>query len=121
MVWKAFTKPKYIKNWWGPNGFTNTIEKMQVYTGGEWIFTMHGPDGNNYPNKIIFREVVLYKKIMHEHFGPNFIARIDFERLDEKTVLNWYKLYETKELFELVEINYKTSEGFKQTIEKLEN
>ena len=45
LVWKAFTKPKYIKNWWGPNGFTNTIEKMQVYTGGEWIFTMHGPDG----------------------------------------------------------------------------
>ncbi len=28
LVWEAFTKPEYIKNWWGPNGFTNTIEKM---------------------------------------------------------------------------------------------
>lgn len=82
---------------------------------------MHGTDGNNYPNKIIFREVVLYEKIIHENFDPNFIAIIDFEYQGEKTVLNWYKLYETKELFELVEIHYKTSEGFKQTIEKLEN
>lgn len=119
LVWEVWSNPEHIKHWWGPLGFTNTIEKMQVKTGGEWIFVMHGPDGNGYPNRIIFREVVKHKKLMHEHFEPNFIAIIEFEAQGDKTLLNWYKLYETKELFELVEIQYKSNEGFKQTADKL--
>ncbi len=42
LVWEAWTKPKHIKHWWGPNGFTNTITKMEAETSGEWIFTMQG-------------------------------------------------------------------------------
>lgn len=120
-VWSAFTKPAQIKHWWGPNGFTNTIEKMEVKAGGEWRFVMHGPDGTDYPNKTIFREVVAHQKLVHEHFEPNFIACIEFEPREDKTLLNWNKLYETKELFELVEMQHKSSEGFKQTIEKLQH
>ena len=120
-VWEVWTKPEHIKNWWGPNGFTNTITKMEVKNGGEWIFTMHGPDGKDYPNKTIFREVVKHKKLVHEHLAPKFIAIIDFESRGNKTFLNWHKLYDTKKLFELVEKNYQTIEGFKQTVERLEN
>src|SRR5687768_9601467 len=94
LVWQVWTNPQHIKHWWGPNGFTNTISKMEVQAGGEWLFTMHGPAGNDYPNKTIFREVIEYKKLVHEHFSPNFIAIIDFERQDDKTRLDWYKLYE---------------------------
>jgi uncharacterized protein YndB with AHSA1/START domain len=94
---------------------------MEVEAGGEWIFIMHGPDGKDYTNKIIFREVVKHKKIVHEHFDPNFIAIIEFESQGDKTLLNWYKLYETKELFEMVEEHYKTKEGFRQTVERLKN
>lgn len=121
MVWEVWTNPEHIKHWWGPNGFTNTIEKMQAETGGEWIFTMHGPDGRNYPNKIIFREVVKHKKIVHEHFNPNYVAIIEFESQRDKTLLNWYILYETKELYEMIEKHHKANEGFKQLVEKLEN
>ena len=39
-VWQVWTQPEHIKQWWGPKGFTNTIEKMLVEPGGEWIFTM---------------------------------------------------------------------------------
>jgi uncharacterized protein YndB with AHSA1/START domain len=119
LVWEVWTKPEYIKHWWGPDGFTNTIEKMEVTAGGEWIFIMHGPDGKRYPNRTIFREVILHKKLVHEHFDPNFIAIIEFESQGDKTLLNWYKLYETEELFEMVEKQHKTNEGFKQTAEKL--
>ena len=121
LVWEVWTKPDHIKHWWGPNGFTNTIDKMDVVNGGEWLFTMHGPDGMDYPNKTIFREVVFHNRLVHEHLAPNFIAVISFESLDGKTFLNWYKLYETKELYELVEVQYKTNEGLMQTIEKLKN
>ncbi len=101
LVWEVWTKPEHIQHWWGPDGFTNIIEKMQAEPRGEWIFVMHGPDGKSYPNKTIFREVVRHKKIVLEHFDPNFIALIEFERQGDKTLLNWYKLYETKELFPL--------------------
>jgi uncharacterized protein YndB with AHSA1/START domain len=119
MVWEVWTKPEHIQHWWGPDGFTNTIQKMQVEVGGEWIFTMHGPDGKNYPNRTVFREVLKHKKIIHEHFDPNFIAIIEFESQGDKTLLHWYKLYETRELFEMIEKHHKTNEGFKQTVAKL--
>jgi uncharacterized protein YndB with AHSA1/START domain len=76
---------------------------MQVEPGGEWMSLMHGPDGTNYPNRTIFREVVKPRKIVHEHFAPNFMTIIEFESHDDKTLLNWYKLYETRELYELAE------------------
>ena len=120
LVWDVWTKPEHIKHWWGPDGFKSDIEKMDVRTGGVWIFDMVGPDGKRYPNKTVFREVVPYKKIMHEHFAPNFLAIIEFEKKKKKTLLRWYKLYETKELFEMVEQNYRSSEGFKQTVARLE-
>lgn len=119
LVWEVWTKPEHIQHWWGPNGFSNSITKMEVKPGGEWLFVMHGPDGSDYPNKTIFREVVEQKKIVHEHFEPNFMAVIEFERRADQTLLDWYKLYETKELFELVEIQHKSSEGLHQTVEKL--
>jgi uncharacterized protein YndB with AHSA1/START domain len=121
LVWEVWTKPEHIKHWWGPDGFTNTIDKMQVEVGGEWIFTMHGPDGKDYPNRTLFREVVEHKKLVHEHFAPNFIAIIQFKRKGHKTQVDWYKLYETRELFDLVEKNHKTNEGFQQTIARLKN
>src|SRR5437762_5468671 len=47
LVWEVWTNPEHIKNWWGPNGFTNTITKMEVEPGGEWDLVMHGPDGTD--------------------------------------------------------------------------
>jgi uncharacterized protein YndB with AHSA1/START domain len=118
-VWRIWTEPGEIQHWWGPDGFTNLIDKMEVVNGGEWIFDMVGPDGTRYPNRTIFRSVVPFKKIVHEHFAPNFIADITFESAGEQTKLTWYKLYETKELFEMVEKHYRASEGFEQTIQKM--
>ena len=43
LVWKAMTDPKHVVNWWGPRGFTTTIETMDVRVGGIWKHTMHGP------------------------------------------------------------------------------
>ena len=48
LVWEVWTLPRHIEHWWGPNGFTNTINKMDVRMGGEWEFIMHGPDGVDY-------------------------------------------------------------------------
>jgi uncharacterized protein YndB with AHSA1/START domain len=88
LVWEVWTNPEHIANWWGPNGFTNTIHKMDVNNGGEWNLTMHGPDGKNYPNRSVFIEVVPFKKIVFQHYNPNYLATIIFESKENKTILD---------------------------------
>jgi len=119
LVWEVWTKPEHIVKWWGPNGFTNTITKMDVVPGGEWNLVMHGPDGTDYKNKSIFKEVILYKKIVYEHISPRFVATIDFEEQGEQTLINWHMLFETAEEFIRVVKTFKADEGLKQNIEKL--
>jgi uncharacterized protein YndB with AHSA1/START domain len=67
LVWKAWTNPKHVAQWWGPRGFTTTIEKMDVRSGGVWKHVMHGPDGVDYPNKSVFKEVVKPERIVYSH------------------------------------------------------
>ncbi len=69
LVWEAWTDPNQVVKWWGPNGFTTTIEKMDVRPGGVWKHVMHGPDGTDYPNKSIFVDVVKPERIVYSHSG----------------------------------------------------
>jgi uncharacterized protein YndB with AHSA1/START domain len=121
LVWEVFTKPEHIKRWWGPNGFTNTIFQMDVKPGGAWDFVMHGPDGTDYKNKSVYKEIVEHRKIVYEHItGPSFVATIEFEEQDGKTLLNWRMLFESKEEFTRTVKTFKADEGLKQNIYKLE-
>jgi uncharacterized protein YndB with AHSA1/START domain len=121
LVWEAWIKPEHIANWWGPNGFTTTIGKMDLTAGGEWNLVMHGPDGTDYKNKSIFKEVVLHKKIVYEHVSaPKFISTIRFEEQGEQTHLTWHMLFDSVEEFIQVVKTFKADEGLKQNVEKLE-
>ena|SRR5580765_243778 len=120
LVWEAWTMPEHIANWWGPNGFTNTITKMDFNPGGEWDLIMHGPDGTDYKNKSIFKEIVPFKKIVYEHVsGPKFIATVDFEKQGNQTFIRWHMLFETAELYIQTVKTFKADQGLKQNIEKL--
>jgi uncharacterized glyoxalase superfamily protein PhnB/uncharacterized protein YndB with AHSA1/START domain len=121
LVWEVWTKPEHIKNWWGPTGFTNTIFSMEVKPGGVWDFIMHGPDGTDYKNKSIYKEIIKPERIVFEHVSPKFIATITFEEKNGKTLLTWNMLFETKEQFEKVVKTFKADEGLKQNIVKLED
>ncbi|MDP2036368.1 MAG: SRPBCC family protein [Ignavibacteria bacterium] len=121
LVWKVWTDPNHIVNWWGPRGFTNTMTKMEVEPGGEWNLIMHGPDGIDYKNKSIFKEVIKHKKIVYEHqSSPKFVATIEFESAGGKTNLSWHMLFESKEQFIQVVKTFKADEGLKQNVAKLE-
>jgi uncharacterized protein YndB with AHSA1/START domain len=118
LVWETWTDPEHIAQWWGPNGFTNTITKMDLRPGGEWLLVMHGPDGTDYKNKSIFKEIVPHKKIVFDHIAPNFIATIEFEARGESTFLKWHMLFESAELFIQVVKTFKADEGLKQNVER---
>lgn len=120
LVWEVWTNPEHIRNWWGPEGFTNTIHGMVLEAGGEWDLTMHGPDGTNYRNKSIFKEIVPMQKIVYEHVtGPVFTATIRFEARGTQTHIDWHMLFRTKEAFIQTVQTFKADEGLRQNIDKL--
>ena len=57
LVFEAFTDPAHLDRWYGPNGFTITTHAFELRPGGTWDFTMHGPDGTDYPNWIECLEI----------------------------------------------------------------
>ena len=121
LAWKVFTDPVHIAKWWGPAGFTNTIDKMDVRPGGEWELTMHGPDGKNYRNKAVYLEIIPFSKISFDHFAPNFKTTINFEVQSDQTSISWQMLFETADLFNIVVKTFKADEGLEQNITKLKD
>ena len=120
VVWEIWTDPEHIKRWWGPDGFTNTIYKMDVKPGGEWNLVMHAPDGTDYKINAVFREIIKYKKIVYEQFTQfKCIATIEFESRGEQTYLRWQMLFESREYLVQAAKAYSVDEGLKQTAQRL--
>ena len=121
LVWKVWTEPEHIAKWWGPNGFTNTIDTMELKPGGMWDLVMHGPDGVDYKNKSRFVEIVKPEKIIFQHLtGPKFTTTVTFTEQGNKTLLQWNMLFESAEELEKVIKVFKADSGLKQNVDKLE-
>jgi uncharacterized protein YndB with AHSA1/START domain len=92
-VYQAFENPNHLKNWWGPEGFTNTIHEFDLRVGGNWILTMHGPEKGNYENSSVFKTVLPNKLISWERKSqPLFDMEIAFEKLEEKKTQISFKM-----------------------------
>ena len=64
LVWKAWTDPKYVKQWWGPKGFTAPFCRMDFRVGGKFLYCMRAPDGQEFWNAGEYHEIVPYEKIV---------------------------------------------------------
>lgn len=58
LVFKAWTDPKHVAQWWGPHGFTNPVCELDVRPGGAIRIHMRGPDGTVYPMTGVYQEIV---------------------------------------------------------------
>ncbi|MFN4249136.1 MAG: SRPBCC family protein [Flavipsychrobacter sp.] len=126
LVYEVWTKAEHILKWWGPEGFTNSNKEMNVSVGGVWRFTMHGPDGRDYPNKILFTEVVPNERLVYEHSDDTdgsslqFHVTVTFEEEGNKTRLTMRMVFPTQEERDAVVREYGAMEGQTQTLNKLE-
>ncbi len=64
LVWKAWTDPEYVKQWWGPKGFTSPVCKIDFRVGGKFLHCMRTPDGQDFWNGGEYIEIVPYEKIV---------------------------------------------------------
>jgi uncharacterized protein YndB with AHSA1/START domain len=64
LVWKAWTNPEYVMQWWGPIGCTLSVCKMDFRVGGKFLCCMKTPDGQEIWNGGEYREIVPEEKIV---------------------------------------------------------
>lgn len=126
LVFKMWTDPEHIVQWWGPKGFTTTTYSMDVRPGGVWRFVMHGPDGTDYQNQITYLEIVKPERLVYKHGGGedvepvNFETTVTFEEQGGKTRLTMRALFPSAEAREHVVKKYGAIEGASQTMDRLE-
>jgi len=96
LVWQAWTDPQYLARWWGPHGFSNTFYDFEFREGGHSRFTMHGPDGQNYDNELVYAEIVHHAKIVLEHVSePHFQAVVIFTQRGNRTEVQFRQIFDT--------------------------
>jgi len=64
LVFKAWTEPERVAQWWGPHGFTSPVCELDVRPGGAMLITMRSPDGDVYPMQGIFHEIVAPERLV---------------------------------------------------------
>ena len=65
-VWKAWTDPEYVKQWWGPTGFTCTLAEMEFREGGTSLVCMRAPEefgGQDMYNTWTYTKIVPMQRI----------------------------------------------------------
>ena len=128
LVWLAMTDPRHVGQWWGPRGFTTTIEEMNLVVGGVWQHVMHGPDGTDYPNYSVFKEIVPPRRLVFDQGGsiPDG-SRVDFRATwsfdpvgaGDQTKVTIRMVFPTKAQRDNVVEFYGAIEGAGQTLDRL--
>lgn len=99
-LFQAWTDPAILALWWGPKDFRNTFEVFEPRPGGAWKFVMHGPDGTDYKNESVFREIEKPSRIVLDHLSsPRFQVVATFDpAVAGKTKLTFRMIFETAEM-----------------------
>lgn len=125
-VWAAWTAPEHLERWWGPIGFTTTTSRFELAPGGQWVHTMHGPDGTDYPNVVTFREIVPPRRLAYAQSGGRvgdrtitFESTVVFEREEDGTRLTLRMRFDSAADRQVVIDEFGAYEGAIQTLNRL--
>lgn len=126
VVFRAWTDPDRLPMWFGPEGFSMSVDEIDVRPGGMWRSTMHGPDGVDYPNLIAYEEIDEPSRLVYTHSGageaaddPSFRTTVTFDAFDGQTVLTMRAVFADAASRALVEDKYHAIEGGNQTLDRL--
>jgi len=125
LVFTVWTQSEHLAQWWGPNGFTTTLQSMDVKPGGKLEFTMYGM-GLAFPNVIIYKEVVKPERLVYTHGSGKendpgeFEVTVTFDDEDGKTRLTMHSVFKTAEARNFVVNEYGAIERGNETVNHLE-
>lgn len=124
LVFEAFTEVRHLSQWWGPEGFTTTTRAFEFAVDGVWDFVMHGPDGTDYQEWIVWTEITPPERIamLHGEYrdDPNaFESILTLEADGDATRIEMVGLFPTKELRDAAIEKHGAVEGGQQTLGNL--
>jgi uncharacterized protein YndB with AHSA1/START domain len=124
LVFDAWTDARHVAHWFGPDGFTITTHEMGVRPGGVWRFTMHGPDGTDWPNVVTYQEVTRPERLVYLHGDEGepdmFHVTVTFDERDGRTALTLRSVFKTAAAREFVVRERGAVEGAEQTVARLD-
>jgi uncharacterized protein YndB with AHSA1/START domain len=97
-VFAAFEQPERLARWWGPEGFSSTFEKFEFVPGGRWVFVMHGPNGTDYANESVFREIQPDRIVIEHVVKPWYKLTVTLTAQGEQTHLSWVQEFESPQV-----------------------
>ena len=105
VVWGAWMNPEALPQWWGPDGFSCRTTRIDLRTGGEWVFDMIAPDGTVFPNHHRYGEVraddrIGYTLLWGENGPKHADAWVLFEEADGATNVTLGMIFSTATEFE---------------------
>ena len=105
MVWGAWMNPETLPQWWGPEGFSCRTKRIDLRTGGEWVFDMIAPDGTVFPNHHRYVEVrpeerIGYILLWGENGPKHADAWASFEDQDGATKVTLGMVFSTQAEFQ---------------------
>ncbi|MFZ0545299.1 MAG: SRPBCC family protein, partial [Candidatus Promineifilaceae bacterium] len=124
-IFKVWTDPDHVAHWWGPRGFTLTTEVMDVRPGGVWRYVMHGPDGTDYDNEVIYSEILEPERLVYVHGSgqendpEQFQVTVTFAEEGSRTRLTMRMVFASPEQRDMIVEKYGAIEGANQTLDRL--
>jgi len=98
-LFATFQDIALLTKWWGPKGFTTTSALFDFKPKGLWKFVMHGPDGQDYPNEMIFEDIAAPHKIVMRHsVEPHFTLTVTIEDNKDGAILHWHQEFDSEEV-----------------------
>jgi uncharacterized protein YndB with AHSA1/START domain len=124
-VFEAWTDPRHLQRWWGPNDPTITTEEFAFAPGGVWRFTMHPPTTEPNPSLVVFRKIDPPSRLKLD-IGWNlpdapldFTLVATFEAVAGKTRLTMRLTFRDAAAMKIAVERYGVIEGGQQTLERL--
>jgi uncharacterized protein YndB with AHSA1/START domain len=105
LVWAAWMNPETLPKWWGPDGFSCQTKRIDLRTGGDWVFDMIGPDGTVFPNHRRYAEVraedrIGYALLWGENGPKHANAWASFDEADGATTVTLGMVFSTAAEFQ---------------------
>ena len=102
LVFKAYTDPQAIPQWWGRLNSTTTVDKMELREGGRWRFVERGADGVEYGFHGVYHAIVPPERIVQTFEfegepGHVLLETATFEEQDGRTKLTAQSVYQSVE------------------------
>jgi len=131
LVYRAFTEPEHLKQWWGPKEWPVVYCTVDLRPGGKWHYCMRSSDGQESWGVAVYEEIVPDERIVYvDAFSdaegnvnsalPMAKSTVEFSDADGKTRMVMRAEYPTEADLQTV-VNMGMIEGIKSAWSQLED